>query len=435
MKRLVQALKLLCITAIVAALWAGLVIAATLEGWFRPSLATPGDDAAFAVAAVAMLDEQNGGNIAYRLLQDGGVVGEHYLSIGNAVDQDTLFQVASLSKWLTAWGVMTLVEAGRLDLDAPVDDYLERWSLPESGFDNSKVTARRLLSHTAGLVDGLGYAGFPPGVEVQNLVQSLTRAADASPGAQGSTRVGIEPGTTWAYSGGGFTLLQLLIEDVSGRSFEDYMQSAVFQPLGMSRTTFTPDLDATDNIATFYDVDGSVATHFRFTALAAASLYTSAADLTRFLQAHLPGAPGESVGRGVLSAETLELMRSPHASQFGADIWGLGTMLFAEDGSGHFVIGHDGSNEPAINTAARINPATGDGIIVLETGSQLLASRLAGEWVFWLTGVPDLLMITMATGRMINVTVVGWLVILLLAVGVWLLRKSRQRLHKEPSAV
>jgi CubicO group peptidase (beta-lactamase class C family) len=428
-KQLVSILKLLCISAIVAALWAGLVIAATLQGWFRPSLVTPGDDAAFAAAAIAMLEEENAGNVAYRLLRDGSVVGEHYLSIGDAVDQDTLFQVASLSKWLTAWGVMTLVEAGRLDLDAPVDDYLERWSLPESGFDNGKVTARRLLSHTAGLVDGLGYAGFPPGAEVQDLVQSLTQAADASPGALGSTRVGIEPGTAWEYSGGGFTLLQLLIEEISGRSFEDYMHSAVFQPLGMSRTTFTPDLEATDNIATFYDVDGSVATHFRFTALAAASLYTSAADLTRFLQAHIPGESGESIGRGVLSAESLELMRSPHGSQFGADIWGLGTMLFAEDASGHYVIGHDGSNEPAINTTARINPATGDGIIVLETGSRLLATRLAGEWVFWLTGVLDLLMITMATGRMINVIVVGWLVMLVLALGVWLLRRRR-----EPSA-
>jgi CubicO group peptidase (beta-lactamase class C family) len=86
---------------------------------------------------------------------------------------------------------MTLVEDGRLDLDTPVQTYLTRWSLPESEFGNDGVTVRRLLSHTAGLTDGLGYAGFAPGIEVQALTDSLTRAADASPGADGRVLVGV----------------------------------------------------------------------------------------------------------------------------------------------------------------------------------------------------------------------------------------------------
>ena len=428
MRHLLTLLKVLSLTAVVAALWAGLVVTATLQGWFRPAIAPAGDSGAFASAAIAMLDTQNVGNVAYQLLEDGKVVSEHYLSIGTPVDADTLFQVASLSKWITAWGVMTLVDSGRLDLDKPVDDYLERWQLPLGSHDNRLVTPRLLLSHRAGLIDGLGYAGYLPGEPVQPLTESLTQAADASPGAGGRTVVGIEPGTTFAYSGGGYTLLQLLIEEVSGQSFSDYMTATVFVPLGMNRSTFTPDLDQLENVASFYDLDGSEAIHYRFTSLAATSLYTTAADLTRLLQAHLPGPQGETIGRGVLAPETLALMREPHASQFGADIWGLGTMLFAADADGNWVIGHDGSNEPAINTSARINPATGDGIVVLETGSQLLASNLAGEWVFWLTGVPDLIMITIASERMIMTIVVGWLVLLALAVAIWLLRRRRRAL-------
>ena len=91
----------------------------------------------------------------------------------------------------------------------------------------------------------------------------------------------------------------------------------------------------------------------------------------------------------VLSHDTLDLIATSHASQLGADIWGLGAMLYAPNASGSFVIGHDGQNGPAINTAARIDPATGNGIVILSTGHGSLATELAGEWVFWKTGNVD----------------------------------------------
>ena len=92
-----------------------------------------------------------------------------------------------------------------------------------------------------------------------------------------------------------------------------------------------------------------------------------------------------------LTPKTLEEMRRPHASQLGADIWGLGTLLYAGNNAGGFVIGHDGNNDPAINTAARLDPETGNGASV-ETGNRLLATALAGEWLFWRTGNVDFLM-------------------------------------------
>ena len=419
-------LSLLC--AIVAmVLWAGLVVIGTLNGWGRKPLAPAGNANAFMESARKKIGAKHRGNAAFRLIENGKLHDEYF--VGDSVDSETLFQVASLSKWISAWGVMTLVEAGKLDLDAPVATYLTRWTLPESEFDNSKVTVRRLLSHMAGLTDGLGYAGFAPGAEVQSLEESLTRAADASPEADGRVRVGFAPGTKWRYSGGGYTLLQLVIEETSGEAFESYMQRAVFQPLGMNRSTFALDPDKWPNVAPLFDADGKEATHHRFTALAAACLYTTASDMTRFIQAHLTGSSGEPAGRGVLKPDTLKLMRQPHASQMGADIWGLGTMLYVPNGAGDFIIGHDGKRQPAINTTVRLNPSTGDGIVVLESGNQLLATTVAGEWVFWQTGTIDFLMFTLVAKKMITIILIGWGAIILTALFIGWRRSRRRRIR------
>lgn len=419
----------LCVAIVAMVLWAALVFIGTLNGWGRKSLAPAENANAFMEAARKEIATKYRGNAAFRLIENGKLHDEYFASIGDSVDSETLFQVASLSKWVTAWGVMTLVDAGKLDLDAPVASYLTRWTLPESEFDNSKVTVRRLLSHMAGLTDGLGYAGFAPGAQVQSLEDSLTRAADASPEADGRVRVGLAPGTKWRYSGGGYTLLQLMIEETSGEAFESYMQRAVFQPLGMNRSTFTLDPDNLPNVAPLYDLDGKELAHHRFTALAAACLYTTASDMTRFIQAHLTGSNGESPGRGVLKPETLKLMRQPHASQMGADIWGLGTILYAPNGAGDFIIGHDGKRQPAINATVRLNPSTGDGIVLLETGNQLLATTVAGEWVFWQTGTLDFLMFTLVAKKMITIIFLGWGVIILTALFVGWRRRRARRTH------
>lgn len=382
--------KVFLVTVGLVVAWIAAVLIGSLRGWYRAPLAPRGDLSAFSKAAHARMQAECGGNAVLLLIQEGVVRHEHACSVGAPVDRDSVFQVASLSKWISAWGVMSLVDAGRITLDAPVSSYLERWRLPDGDFDADGVTVRRLLSHTAGLTDGLGYNGFESGERIQTLEESLTLAADRMPGASGAVIVGHEPGSRWQYSGGGYTLLQLLIEDVTGEVFESYMQRAVLGPLGMRDSTFDWVRAERSRLADSYDVDAKRAPLRRYTAVAAASLYTTASDLARFVKAHLPGPSGEPIGRNVLEADTVEQMWIPSASLLGRDIWGLGVILYARNAAGRFVVGHDGSNVPAINTAVRLDPDTGNAIIVLATGAPRLATAIAGEWVFWETGAVDI---------------------------------------------
>ena len=392
---LIRRILLAFSAGLLAAVFAAVVVGfGALEGWGRRPIGAFGDDRAFAVAISSRLRSEAVGNAALILVKAGRPVHEVFVSKGAPVDRDTRFQVASMGKWVTALGIMTLVERGKIDLDAPVSTYLTRWKLPASEFDNSKVTVRRRLSHTAGLTDGLGYGGFAPGTPVQSLEASLTHAADADPGSDGRTRVGREPGAAFEYSGGGYTLLQLIVEEVSGQAFNVYMTDAVLAPLGMTGSTFLLE-DGAANVAENFDAKGTKAPLPRYTALAATSLFTTAADMVRLIAAHRPGPAGEPAGRGVLRPEILAAMRKPQAQQYGADVWGSGVVLYAPNRSGDFVIGHNGNNRPAINTAVRLDPATGDGIVLLETGNRLLATKLAGEWVFWSTGKVDFLTVVM----------------------------------------
>lgn len=407
--------------------WAGVVFVGTADGWFHQPITNQKSSQSFLTAIEKEINKQFVGNFAMATIKEGTVDYEKYHSVGKPVDRNTVFQVSSLSKWISAFGIMKLVEDGKLDLDAPVSKYLTRWKLPPSEFNNEEVTVRRLLSHTAGLTDGLGYSGFETGTPIPSVEQSLTRAPDADEGVSGVVAVGIKPGSKFKYSGGGYTLLQLLVEEVSNQSFDSYMKESVFQPLGMIHSTYVWDDSSAYSLAEFYNEDGTSSKHYRYTSLAATSLYTSLADLELFFQAHLEGKNREPIGRNVVKPETVKMMRAPHAQSMGADIWGLGTVLYATTDNNDFIVGHDGKSTPPINTAIRLNPETGDGIIILETGNPMIATKLASEWVFWKTGKVDTLLFLMLIDGMVWTIGIGWAAIIVITIIVSRVRRLRMR--------
>ncbi|HET7012043.1 MAG TPA: serine hydrolase domain-containing protein [Anaerolineales bacterium] len=275
------------------------------------------------------------------------------------VSADTVFQVASVSKAVTAWGVMRLVERGLLDLDAPVEQYLTRWHLPTSDHDARGVTIRRLLSHTAGLSLG-GYPGYPPDTTLPSLEESLS----GNNRGAGVVRIAMEPGAQWSYSGGGYTLLQLVVEEVTGEAFSSYMQREVLEPLGMTHSGYEWRADLRPSTAVAYSGAGSPVPNYLFTEQAAAGLYTTAPDLARFVAAAMPGPDGKTAGRGVLTPDTLALMFTPAVQlQDPGEEWGLGYYLLALT-DGNVVVKHGGSNV-GWKAFFEAVPDWGKGIVVL----------------------------------------------------------------------
>jgi CubicO group peptidase (beta-lactamase class C family) len=405
----------------VMAIWIGINIAATTQGWFSHPIATKGDSVAFMSEAVKSIKNNSNGNATVVLMKNGQIFDKFSTSQGTPVSSDTVFGVSSLGKWVAAVGVMTLVDQGQLNLDTPVSNYLTRWQLPVSEFNNDDVTIRRLLSHTAGIIDGLGHNGFATQEQVQSLEDHLTKALDADEGISGKVMVSVPPGSQFKYSGGSYNLLQLIVEEVSGMSFEDYMAKAVFIPLGMTNTTYHH--DGVQSLAQYFDDKGEIRQYPYYTSLAATGLYSSAEDLIKFLSLNV--APNLTEQPKIVAPELLELMRTPHASTMGINVWGLGVMLFADNNEGGFIIGHGGQS-PSLNSTARINPATGNGIIMLTTGNRALASDTATQWTLWETGNPDMYMLKNMIPDMLKRTAIGCAVILLMSLIIVWLRKRRR---------
>jgi CubicO group peptidase (beta-lactamase class C family) len=302
--------------------------------------------------------------------------------IRQPVTAHTLFQAASISKPVSAWVVMKLVEAGTLDLDGPVSRYLTRWQLPPSPFDPREVTLRRILSHTAGLSIP-GYQGFAPGQRVQSLEASLTSAADA--GHQ-PLAVIFPPGQGWHYSGGGYTLLQLIVEHVTGQAFAAFAQRAVLEPLGMPDSTFEEPPQAQRALA--YDRTGVPIPEYRFSALAAAGLWTSADDLARFVAALMDGARGEPPGRRVLEPSTVASMLTPQAHSandllFRGSMWGLGFGLTRVPSMGQLLAYHPGDNPPGWQGLIAALPARRVVLVVLTNGEAGRELRLDAFCLWW----------------------------------------------------
>ena len=157
------------------------------------------------------------------------------------VTTDTLFQAASISKLLTALTVLSLIKDGQLQLDADVNTWLTSWRVPENEFTlEQAVTLRQLLSHSAGVT----VAEFP-GYTPDQTLPSLPQILDGRPPANTSPVEIIQtPGTQWAYSGGGYVIIQQLLEDLSGNAFSKLVDKQIFSPLKLTQSSFTLPLPA-----------------------------------------------------------------------------------------------------------------------------------------------------------------------------------------------
>ena len=293
------------------------------------------------------------------------------------VTPDTVFRVASVSKAVSAWGLMALVQEGTLDLDQPVNDYLSRWKVPSGPHDPDGVTIRRLLSHSAGV--SIAY------VRHYGLDESFPTVEKFLSGANGAPVEAISPPGYYAYSGGGYGILELLAEDVTGRPFAEFMQLRVLEPLRMNRSSFADVPDSGHDAAVGYTGSGRRLEPYRYPTTAAAGLYSTASDLGRFVAAMMYGI--KMVGREVLSPESHEIMMQPLV---GAGTNGVlrGLGYFIDSRSGTSVIGHAGHDDGWSALVLAI-PAVGKGFVVLTNSD--VGNRLTNEvgclFTAWALGI------------------------------------------------
>ena len=289
-------------------------------------------------------------------------------STNTLVDAGTLFQAASISKPVAAAAALQLVEQKKLSLDEDVNQRLRTWKVPENGFTRTeKVTLRRILSHSAGLTVH-GFPGYAVGAAIPSLPEILD---GRSPANTPAIRVDVTPGSIWRYSGGGFTVMQMLLTDVTGEAFPALMQRLVLGRAGMERSTYQQPLPEAKlaSASAGHNSAGAPIPGKRHTypEMAAAGLWTTPSDLARFGIEIQKAREGRSA---MLSKESAsEMLRVQNGS------WGLGFELRPDPPSPRFL--HGGANEGF--RAQAIFGFDGEGAVVMTNSDS--GSDLANEIV------------------------------------------------------
>lgn len=318
--------------------------------------------------------------VSVAVIDDYEVVWAHGFGVRDAntrrpMDTLTVLQAGSIAKPVTAMAALRAVERGELTLDGDISASLSDWRIPANEFTaREPVTLRRLLSHTAGITPG-GFEGYMPDAPFPRTVQILNGAPPAnSPPAQ----VLALPGSTMAYSGQGYTIVQLLLLTRGDQTFPDLMRDAVLGPLNMESSTFEQPLTRhfESRAASGHTWGGGVLEgRYRLhPEMAAAGFWTTPSDLALVAIEMARARRGES--SRVLSPEMARQMLTEER-----DSAALGWML----GSTNGMFWHNGGTQ-GFRASMRMYSETGDGIVILtnsDNGQDImpaLMNAIAAHW-------------------------------------------------------
>ena len=250
----------------------------------------------------------------------------------------TLFRPGSVSKLCTWVSVMQLVEQGKLDLDADVNTYLKTFQIKKT-FDEP-ITLRDIMTHTSGFEDGaLGYLIITDPARIMPLAESMERYQPE--------RVN-PPGKQTAYSNYATSLAGLIVQNVSGTPFQEYVQQNIFDPLDMKHATFVEPLppELADHMAKSYKVEAGRFAEEPFEIISnfapAGAESATATDMVRFGQAILNG--GELDGSRILGADTVQLMLT-RAFSHDDRLMGMALGFYEEEHNGVRLVGHGGDTQ------------------------------------------------------------------------------------------
>lgn len=306
---------------------------------------------------------------------------------------DTIFQAASISKALVATSALNLVEKKILDLDEPVNNKLKEWAIPDSEFTKEKkVTLRSLLTHTSGINMPFGRFGREEG-SAPTIINTLKGEA---PAINDPAEVFSEPGTKHLYSNLGFIIIEKLIQDVTGKTLNDYAKEIIFEPLGMTNSYFAyPSKELQKKMIFPHNVGGTVyEPHVGLSpnVFGCGGLITSAFDIAKFAVELIKAYQGKSdlIFSSTMAKQMLtnNLTLDP-IEHFGSTAQGLGIFLVEKEND--FFFTHRGGGEPGSSSNFMANPNSGHGFAVMansNVGHQLFESikfTLAKEysWPMW----------------------------------------------------
>jgi CubicO group peptidase (beta-lactamase class C family) len=244
-------------------------------------------------------------SVSISVAKDGKVVWQEAFGWADKTERqaatpETIYSLASLTKPLTATGIMILSEKGKIDLDESIEKYISPLTLKSYAYDSKKVTVKHLLNHTSGLPTHFNYFYADEKASPPSFEETLDR--------YGFTVN--EPGTSFRYSNLGYGLLGFTISKISQMPLEKFMENEVFMPLGMNRTTLNIESYTEKNVATRYDSKGNVLPGIRCDTPAAGSAYSTSVDLMRFAF-HLLGNEIEG-SKSILSENSIKRMMNEY---------------------------------------------------------------------------------------------------------------------------
>ncbi len=359
----------------------------------------------------ALMNNYNIPGVAIALVEDGETAwvkayGYADLEEGRTMTGDTYCRVQSISKSVTAWGVLKLVEQGKISLDSPYLQYITDWTFPDSEYPVEEITVRQLLSLSAGMPLGNVVQRFSPTDEVPSIRTVLSEEAIAFQ----------EPGTSFHYSNVSINLLELLIEEVSGRDFADYMQEEILNPLETHHSSYTWSKDFEPPVPNGYDLKNRPVPVYVYAGKASGGLFASAEDIASFVSAGMTGLYQKN--HDVLKPETIEILYQPQVEMSGFyaqafNYYGLGHLIeILPDGT--TAVSHSGQGA-GIMTHFHSVPEDGRVIVIL-TNSQRswpLIGYILSDWAEW-AGYGSVGMGKIIWGKIILRVLVGLILILAL---------------------
>lgn len=323
--------------------------------------------------------------VSLAIVDEGKVVwtkayGYADVKAGKKMSSNDYMRVESISKSVTAWGVMKLEEQGKIDLYTPISHYLSSWELPESPYNEEQITIKQLLSHTSGMYIGDFLARYNPKEKRPTLEETLTKEAILIN----------EPGMKFSYSNVGYNLLELMIEQVTKMDFAEYMSSEVLLPLGMKNSSYDWNKEFSQ-MPKGYNLKGEVIEPYVYSYKASGGLTATVEDIGLFVSSQMQE---YNSSIEVLNNQSITEIRTSTVDKLGLyslvfDTYGYGCYI-ENLPDGKKAIAHGGQGAGWM-THYHAVPQTGDGIVIL-TNSQRswpFISYMLCDWSKW-CGLPSL---------------------------------------------